>query len=114
VTVANLGEYNGRAIINLCLRTVKSHPYNATISFPKDWKKASQFKPGDQVVVAIANGYVKNLLPAKAEPVRSVKTAEVIITEPIKEVRGAEADASIKHVHVPAAAVDADEQQTPF
>jgi hypothetical protein len=78
VTVANLGEYNGRAIINLCLRTAKSHPYNATISFPKDWKKASQFKPGDQVNVTIANGYVKNLWPAKAEPVRSVKTGEVI------------------------------------
>lgn len=77
VTVGNIGEYNGRTIINLCLRTAKSDPFNATISFPSDWKKAAMFKTGDQVNIQIADGYVRNIWLARPEPIRRVSAAAV-------------------------------------
>lgn len=71
VTVGNVSEHNGRTIVNLCLRTKKSDPMNAVISFPNDWAKAKQFKKGDQVNFQIQDGYVKNIWSAKPEVVPS-------------------------------------------
>lgn len=71
VTVGNVSEHNGRTIVNLCLRTKKSDPMNAVISFPNDWVKAKQFKKGDQVNFQIQDGYVKNIWSAKPEVVPS-------------------------------------------
>lgn len=79
-SVGNINEYNGRVIINVCVRTEKSHPRNATISYPKDWPKASQFKPGDQVNIAIEKGLIKRMWHAKAEPVRTVKVTKPIVS----------------------------------
>jgi hypothetical protein len=93
VTVGNVGEFNGRVIINLCLRTAKSNPYNAAISFPKDWSKASQFKPGDQVNIRIHDGFVQNIWIAKPEPLRtgtiSAAAVNQQVTDAVKELRGA-------------------------
>jgi hypothetical protein len=85
VSVGNIGEFDGRVIINLCLRTAKSEPVNATISFPNDWRKATIFKPGDQVNVKIENGYVKNLWHAKAEPVRTGKISAATVNQQVAE-----------------------------
>ena len=65
ITVGNIGTFNGRVIVNLCLRTVKSGETNATISFPIEWAKASRFQPGDQVNVKIEDGYVRNIWHAR-------------------------------------------------
>ena len=43
ITVGNIGEYDGRDLINLCVKTVKSGDRNAVASFPKSWGKASHF-----------------------------------------------------------------------
>src|SRR5690349_9812753 len=85
VTVGNIGEYNGRKIINLCIRTAKSDPYNATVSFPTDWKKAVMFKPGDQVNIKVEDGYVKNLWLAKPEPVRTSKISAAMVNQQVAE-----------------------------
>lgn len=77
VSVGNIGRHDDRVIINLCIRTTKSNPLNATISFPADWKKASQFKPGDQVNVKIESGYVRNIWAAKPEILRTSKTLSI-------------------------------------
>lgn len=73
ISVGNINEHNGRVIVNLCLVTAKSNPKNASISFPKEWSKATQFKPGDQVNVKIEQGYVKNIWLAKPESVKDAK-----------------------------------------
>ena len=83
VTVGNIGEYKGRSIINLCLRTVRSNPYNATISFPADWKKASMFKPGDQVNIQIEGGYVRNIWFARPESVRAGKISAALVNQQV-------------------------------
>jgi hypothetical protein len=85
VTVGNIGEYNDRSIINLCLRTARSNPYNATISFPADWRKASMFKPGDQVNIRLENGYVKNIWIAKPESVRTGKISAAVVNQQVAE-----------------------------
>jgi hypothetical protein len=85
VSVGNIGEYQGRSIINLCIRTAKSDPYNATISFPSDWKKASQFKPGDQVNIKVEDGYVKNIWPARPEPVRTARISAAVVNQQVAQ-----------------------------
>jgi hypothetical protein len=90
VSVGNVGAHNGRTIINLCLRTAKSGERNATISFPSDWAKASQFQPGDQVNVKIEDGYVKNIWAAKPERIRHSVSAAAVnqqITEAIEKMQ---------------------------
>lgn len=85
ISVGNIGEYNGRKIINLCIRTAKSDPYNATISFPSDWKKAIMFKPGDQVNIKVEEGYVKNIWLAKPEAVRAAKISAAAVNQQVAE-----------------------------
>jgi hypothetical protein len=80
ITVGNIGEYNGRTIINLCLRTKRTEERgggNATISFPSDWPKASAFRPGDMVNVIITDGYVKKIWHVRPEAAPSVATKRV-------------------------------------
>ncbi|MEJ1242480.1 hypothetical protein WBG78_30305 [Chryseolinea sp. T2] len=50
VSVSNIGSFNDRTMINLCLKTAKSSPRNASISFPSDWSKAKRFRGGDLVI----------------------------------------------------------------
>ncbi len=81
VSVGNVGEYNGRVIINLCVKTTRSGDKNATISFPKDWAKAHRFQSGDKVNFEIGpDGYIKDIFHVKAQSVSSkssVSAAEV-------------------------------------
>lgn len=38
VAVGNINEFQGRMIINLCMKTVRSGEKNASYSQPSDWK----------------------------------------------------------------------------
>ena len=69
VVVGNLGQYNDRDIINLCLKTTRSNDRNSSISFPRSWGKASAFMPGDLVNVVVEDGYIKKIIHAKPKPV---------------------------------------------
>jgi len=69
ITVGNITEYNGRVIINLCLRTAKTNPLNATISYPRDWPIASRFKTSDIVDVIVSNGYVEKIKLTRFMPI---------------------------------------------
>jgi len=55
ITVGNIGEYDDRDLINLCVKTAKSGDRNAVASFPKSWGKSSLFSPGDQVNIVVEN-----------------------------------------------------------
>ena len=117
VTVGNLGEHNGRKIINLCLRTAKSDPYNATISFPSEWKKASIFKPGDQVNIKVEEGYVKNIWLARPEAIRATRISAAVVNQQVAEAMEEKAaDKAVKQIvaeairSVPASA----EEMPPF
>jgi hypothetical protein len=77
ITVGNNGEYDGRDLINLCVKTVKSGDRNAVASFPKGWGKARLFTPGDQVNVVIEDGFVKKMLSFKNKGIKLVTTSSV-------------------------------------
>lgn len=116
VTVGNIGEYNGRRIINLCIRTTKSDPSNATISFPLDWKKASMFKPGDQVNIKVEDGYVKNIWLARPEPIRVAKVSAAVVNQQVAEAMEQQAiEQAVKQVVAEAnQPVPVNSQDTPF
>lgn len=116
VTVGNIGEHNGRAILNLCIRTAKSDPFNATISFPSDWKKASMFKPGDQVNIKVEDGYVKNIWLARPEPIRVTKVSAAAVNQQVGEalVEMAAEDAVRAVVSEANKSVLANEAEAPF
>ena len=61
VAVGNINEFNGRYIINLCMKTVRSGDKNATYSHPVDWKL--KVATGDYVNVLVQDGYVTKLMP---------------------------------------------------
>lgn len=65
VPISNVTDYNDRVIINLCLKTRKTSPRNASISYPKEWNKAGRFKAGDLVNAQITDGYIRKIWPAK-------------------------------------------------
>lgn len=79
VSVGNINEYNGRIIMNLCVKTVKSQEKNAAISFPQDWysHKPFPFATGDQVNILIEEGFVRKAYRAKAKPVSTVSAVAV-------------------------------------
>lgn len=79
ITVGNIGEYKDRDIVNLCLRTPKSGANNASISYPKIWNKAKNFRSGMLVDVQIVDGFIKKITPsvAKAVTTKKVSAAEV-------------------------------------
>jgi hypothetical protein len=85
VSIANVGAYNGRVIVNLCLRTAKSGENNASISFPQEWSKASKFQAGDVVNVKIEDGYIRNIWHARPEPVRAHNISAAAVNEHIAE-----------------------------
>lgn len=116
VTVGNIGEYQGRSIINLCIRTAKSDPYNATISFPSDWKKASQFKPGDQVNVKVEDGYVKNIWLARPEPILTSKISAAAVNQQVAQaMEQIAAEEAVKQVVAEATKpVPANTEEAPF
>jgi hypothetical protein len=116
VTVGNVGEFNGRSIINLCIRTANSDPYNATISFPSDWRKASMFKPGDQVNIQIQDGYVKNLWFARPESIRPAKISAAVVNQQVADAMAEQAaEEAVKQVvEESAKSVPANDIETPF
>lgn len=116
VTVGNIGEYNGRRIVNLCIRTTKSDPSNATISFPLAWKKASQFKPGDQVNIKVEDGFVKNIWLARPEPIRTAKISAAVVNQQVAEAMEQQAvEQAVKQVVAEATkSVPANSEEAPF
>lgn len=85
VSIANVGSYNGRVIVNLCLRTARSGENNASISFPQEWSKASKFQAGDVVNVKIEDGYIKNIWHARPEPVRAHSISAAVVNQQVAE-----------------------------
>jgi hypothetical protein len=97
VAVGNINEYDGRLIINLCMKTIRSGERNATYSQPVDWRlKAGT---GEYVNVLVQNGYVTKIMPIVPKSLSSevaksieyasmgeaaVKSAQEIISEAAK------------------------------
>lgn len=84
VAVSNLSGFNGRVIINLAMKTARSAPKNACISFPAQWSNASRFRPGDLVNVFVEDGYVRKIWPAKPT---ALATAKAIMDAPAETVQ---------------------------
>jgi hypothetical protein len=93
VAISSIREYDDRHIVNLCVRTSKSNPANASISFPTEWKKHEKFSPTQLVNFVIENGYISKIYPTKAEIVgKGVSAAKV--NEQIDQAVKEEAKAS--------------------
>lgn len=62
IAVGNITEHNGRYIVNLCLKTVRSNVtgVGTQMSFPIGW--GLKVKTGQHMDVLIEDGYVKKLL----------------------------------------------------
>jgi hypothetical protein len=69
IAIGNINEYQGRMIINLCMKTVRSGERNATYSQPVDWKL--KFATGEFVNVLVQNGYIAKLMPISPKSLTS-------------------------------------------
>jgi hypothetical protein len=90
ITVGNIGEYDGRDLINLCVKTAKSGERNAVASFPKSWGKASLFAPGDMVNIVVEDGFIKKLTHAKAKPL-SFAAVNREVAEAVEQIQAEKA-----------------------
>lgn len=115
VTVGNISDSgNGRTLINLNCKSLKSGDRNAVYSIPSDWADAKAFKTGDIVVVVVADGWVKKIKPAVIHMVgakRPVSAArvnqEAALEEKSAEIKS-QVDAALENE--PAATLSEDEK----
>ncbi len=85
VTVGNIVPHNGKILINLNVKTLKSGDRGAVHSQPQSWyeKKAFPYATGDQVNIVVKNGYVDKISLAKAEVLGSTYAKSASIDAPV-------------------------------
>jgi hypothetical protein len=62
VTIGNIGEYDGRVLINLAAK-LRGKETNAVYSCPKSWAIATRYNTGDIVSVNVVGNEVVGLKP---------------------------------------------------
>jgi hypothetical protein len=109
IAVGNITEFNGRYIINLCLKTVRSNEngLGASMSHPVEW--GMKYQTGQHVDVLIEKGYVKKLLTSQLSKTVSVieaSNATILASSPATAVAVLEEKAAKQAEALPVVAGD--------
>ena len=115
LSVGNIVEYNGRTLMNICVKTSMSGERNAVASYPSAWftGKKFPFAPGDQVNVIVSNGYISKAFHAKPKTIISAAYVNKQVADSVKEIKAEQAVKEVMNELAKAVPAGADEP-SPF
>jgi hypothetical protein len=80
IAIGNITEFNGRYIINVCLKTAKSGDVGASMSYPVEW--GLKVQTGQHMDVLIEDGYVKKLLsPVMSKTISIIEASNSVVQD---------------------------------